>query len=313
MKNHYLWEKLGSIIQNGLNNDAIYEIMLNSDGKLWFKHKSWGNVYAGEVSKNQAASFVHALSQYEDKFLNHETPYLDGNLPFHGERINITIPPISDQISFNIRKKAKTIFTLENYLDAKIITEHQAFVLEQAIIDRKNILVSGSPASGKTTLTNALLDVLSKVAPEGHRVLILEQVPELQCAVKNIKNLLVSGNVSMNKLLWIAMRNSPDRIVIGEVRDGSALDMLKAWNTGCPGGIATLHANSPKAAIQRVLDLACEVVAIPPYALTAEALNVIVQIEEKPSHPAGRLVTGIVEVQGLDPQTNQFILKNLDE
>lgn len=153
---------------------------------------------------------------------------------------------------------------------------------------------------------------MAKLVPEGHRVLVLEQVPELQCNVKNLKTMLVSEHVTMNRLLWIAVRNSPDRIVIGEVRDGAALDMLKAWNTGCPGGIATIHANNPEAAVQRVLDLACEVVTTPPYLLAAEALDVIVQIEERASHPAGRIVTEMITVKGFDTKTNLFQFEKLD-
>ena len=306
MNEQYLWEKLGTEIQHGLENDQIFEVMLNPDQSLWFNHKNKGNIPAGKMCVLKSTTLVHALAQYENKFLNETTPYLDATLPFNGERINITVPPICEAPSFNIRKKSAVVISLNDYVKAEIMTKRQQRLLTTAIENRKNILVSGSPASGKTTLTNALLDTMSQLVPQGHRVLVLEQVPELQCSVENAKYMVSSEHVSIGSLLWIAMRNSPDRIVIGEVRDGSALDMLKAWNTGCPGGIATIHANHPEAAVQRVLDLACEVTTTPPYSLAAEALDIIVQIEANKNHPAGRQVTGICEVKNFNTNSQSF-------
>ncbi len=311
MNKQYLWKKLGPIIQRGLEDDNVFEVMLNPDQSLWFTHKTQGNIPAGDMTVLESTAFVHALAQFEDKYINDETPYLDATLPFSGERINITIPPICEAPSFNIRKKAKIVFSISDYVESKIMTPDQARILTNAIIQRKNILVSGSPASGKTTLTNALLDVMSQKVPSGHRVLVLEQVPELQCSVNNVKSMISSEHASMKHLLWIAMRNSPDRIIVGEVRDGAALDMLKAWNTGCPGGIATIHANHPEAAVQRVLDLACEVSATPPCSLAAEALDVIVQIEANKKYPAGRLITGIKSVKGFDTHSRSFSFQEL--
>lgn len=308
MLKDYLWQKIGMDIQQGLYDDNIVEIMLNQDGKLWFKHRSDGNQEVGKVSEDQVLSFAHALAQSQQKYLNDKTPFLDTILPFSGERINITIPPISEQVCINIRKHSKQVFTLLDYVKAGIISMSQASKLTEAVVHRKNILISGSPGAGKTTFANALLNIIAHQSRSGERVLILEQVPELQCQIPNVKKMLVSEHVCMNKLLWIAMRNAPDRIIIGEVRDGSALDMLKAWNTGCTGGIATIHANNPKAAIQRVLDLACEVVSSPPINLAAEALDVIVQINASSKHESGRKVTDIVYVEGFDNNCQQFNL-----
>lgn len=302
MNKSYLWEKLGFIVQKGFQDNEVFEIMLNPDGNLWFKI-SKGNIYAGVMNQKDAINFVNALAHYENKFLNEETPYLDAILPFNGERINITIPPITDNISFNIRKKPKKIFTLQDYVAQGSITKYQCIFLENAIMTRKNILISGSPACGKTTFANALLESIAKITPN-HRILILEQVPELQCSVKNMKIMLTSDKISMNKLLWIAMRNAPDRIIIGEVRDGAALDMLKAWNTGCPGGIATIHANSAKASIQRVLDLSCEASNNPPKSLLFESLNILLHIEKNSSEG---LKTSIFTIK--DFTSNEFILE----
>jgi len=312
MNKEYLWEKLGSDLQAGLRNPDVFEIQLNADGKLWYKVKEKGNVCIGEMGETEANTFVHALAQFCDKYLNDKTPYLDTTLPFGGERVSVQIPPITERPSFTIRKKALAIFTLSDYEKAEIITASQRATIETAIRTGENILISGSPFSGKTTLANACLDYLSEIAPEGHRVLILEQVPELQCNVKNKNGYIESDHLSMNTLLWISMRNTPERIIIGEVRDGAALAMLKAWNTGTKGGIATIHSNSPEAAVQRVLDLACEVTETPPYALVSEAIDMVVQIEQRSDHPAGRKVTGIAALRGFSRETKEYFFENLD-
>lgn len=312
MNQAYLLEKLDHRIQHALADITIGEIILNSDGKLWFVDHQSNYHEAGVIEQQQAIGFVHALSQFERKFLNEKTPYLDAILPFNGERINVRIPPTTKSVSFNIRKKSSCVYSLQEYVDRKIVTVNQADILTKAIIDRKNILVSGSPASGKTTLTNALLDVIATVRPEGHRVLILEQVSELQCNAKNKESFLVSAYCDMNRLLWMAMRSSPDCLIVGEVRDGAALDLLKAWNTGCHGGVATIHANHARAAVQRLLDLSCEVTVTPPYTLIAEAVDIIVHIQANKKSFPSRTVTEIIAIDGFDIQSKTYRFKQLD-
>lgn len=312
MNQTYLLEKLDHRIQLALTDKTIGEIILNSDGRLWFVDHQSRYIDSGLIEKNQAMTFVHALAQFECQFLNERTPYLDAILPFDGERINVRIPPMTNHVSFNIRKKASRVYSLRDYVEQKMMTPQQANILIHAIELRKNILVSGSPASGKTTLTNALLDTMTQTLPEGHRVLILEQVPELQCNAKNKESFLVSKYCDMNKLLWTAMRSSPDCLVVGEVRDGAALDLLKAWNTGCHGGVATIHANHARAAVQRLLDLSCEVTVTPPYTLVAEAIDMIVHIQASHKRQPNRQVTEIVTIDDFDMHTKTYRFKRLD-
>ncbi len=313
MNPDYLEKKLEKTIQTALKDDAVTEIMRNPDGILWSVHRKHGVIEAGYLSEQDALSFVHALAQYSNQYLNAKKPYLDTCLPFQGERINITIPPLTEGVSFNIRKRAKKIYTLSDYVEQGIISKCQSKLLNKAIRERKNILVSGGPGTGKTTLTNALLNEIKEVVPKGHRVLLLEQVPELQCKVANCKPMVTTDHADMRRLLWIAMRNSPDRIIVGEVRDGACLDMLKAWNTGCPGGIATIHANSAIAALQRVTDLSLEATHHAPYSLMGEALDVIVQLNLDPSSISGRRVTEIIRIDGYDREPQEFIMHNMEE
>ena len=312
MNQSYLWQKLGKNVQQALSNDAINEIALNDDGKLWLLHaqNSWQEVDKPDVKS--ATAFVHALAQSLNTILNEKQSYLDAVLPFNGERINITVPPITASTSFNIRKRAKRIYTLEHCMQAKIISAYQYQILHDAIKARKNILISGGPGTGKTTFANALLAKMRLLVPAGHRVLVLEDTKELQCSIDNSKSLQTTEYADMRCLLWLAMRNSPDRIVVGEVRDGAALDLLKAWNTGCPGGIATIHANSPKAALQRLLDLSQEAINVPPTTLAAEAIDVIVQLEFDSSIKAGRSVSKIIKVREYCQATQEFCITEME-
>ncbi len=306
MSTHYLWEKLGPPIQAALQDPTIVEVILNPDHCLWVGDNLHGYRCVGSLAEHQALSFVYALAQQKDQCLNHITPYLDATLPFQGERIHITIPPVSESVAFNIRKMSPFIFSLEDYQEKGILSEEQLSVLVSCIQERKNILISGSPAAGKTTFANAVLEKIATESSAGERLLILEQVPELQCHLKNIKRLFTSHEVNMNTLLWMAMRHAPDRLVVGEVRDGAALDLLKAWNTGCRGGVATIHANNARMAVQRILDLACEAIVTPPYRLAAEALEIIVHIHRDGLHHAGRRVTEIIHVDDFNTKDQNF-------
>ena len=163
------------------------------------------------------------------------------------------------------------------------------------IRDARNILVAGGTSSGKTTFVNALIRELLEIAPHD-RLIVIEDTQELQCATTNKQSFVASGGVTMQKLLKTAMRYRPDRIIIGEVRGGEALDLLKSWNTGHPGGLATAHANNAAAALLRLEQLISEVSVTPMQALIAEAVNVVVYMQE--FGRLGRQVTEIIQVTG---------------
>lgn len=310
MDREYIWQKLSPPIQHALLDPDVTEIALNPDSSLWVSSRTHGFQKVSELNEADVSVFVNALSQLNLQYLNHAKPFLDCVLPFAKERVCITVPPISEGVSFNIRKHSPVVFTLRDYMAQGVMTARQAELLQLGLCERKNILVSGGPGSGKTTLTNALLDAMADCVSVGHRVLILEQIPELRCRVANHKRLLTTDAIDLRTLLWIAMRNSPDRIVVGEVRDGAALNMLKAWNTGCPGGVATIHANSPQAALQRVIDLSLEAIATPPYSLALEAIDWVIQLNRDVTSNAGRRVAGVMAVK--DCVDGQFILESVE-
>ena len=222
----------------------------------------------------------------------------DARKPRSGERFQGVLPPLAERPVFAIRKRATVVFTLDDYVSRGILSAEGAATLRAAVVDRKNILVAGGTGSGKTTLVNA---ILAEPAFTHDRVVIIEDTKELQCSAEDKVELLTKNSeprVTMTDLLRMTLRLRPDRIIIGEVRGGEALAMLKAWNTGHPGGVATVHANSAADALQRIEDLVGEASAVIPRRSIASAINLVAFIERVGEAP-GRRVSSILAVNGL--------------
>lgn len=187
---------------------------------------------------------------------NKDSPLLSAELPSSGSRFQGVLPPIAQAPSFSIRKKALKVFTIDDYVTQNILTVDHAQKIRQAVLERKNILIVGGTGSGKTTLANAILDL---IAHTGDRIVILEDTQELQCsALDSVSLRTKDGQTSMRDLLKATLRLRPDRIVVGEVRGAEALDLIKSWNTGHPGGCATIHADSAPKALTRLEHLVLE-------------------------------------------------------
>lgn len=277
-----LYLDLGVEIINFLEDNDVNEIMLNPDGRLWLDRNSKGQILAGHINRNRIFSIMNSVAGLHNFVVSQHSPCLEAELPFYramkGERFTGQIPPIVSAPCFTIRKKTEIIFSLDDYLATKRLTDNQALIIRRFIAERKNILVCGGPGSGKTTVTNALIAEAIKF-DENQRFIILEDLPELQCAAQNKVALLTSQDIDMTRLLKTAMRMRPDRILIGEVRGKEALDMLKAWNTGCPGGFCTLHANGAEEAVQRISDLAMEAgLVVAPKQLVLHTVDAIISV-----------------------------------
>ena len=269
----------GSVICDALVDPAIVEIMQNPDGSLWLERSGEGRKCAGEViAPDQAERIVRLVASLSGFDATREQPIVSAELPIGGQRFEGLLPPVVKTPSFAIRNHAASIFTLDDYVDAGSISPSNASALKQAIEMRKNILIVGGTGSGKTTLANACLEV---VARSGDRVLILEDTRELRCAAKDCVALRTQPFVRMGDLVRSTLRLRPDRIIVGEVRGGEALDLLKAWSTGHPGGIATVHANSAADGLDLLEQLVGEVVANVPRKLISTAVNVVVGIENR--------------------------------
>ncbi len=287
---------LGHLATRALDDPDIIEIMLNDDGSLWLESFSRGMFRVGSVEPRRARDTISLIASLLGTTVTNENAIIEGELPFDGSRFEGLFPPLVPNPSYTIRKKASKVFSLDRYVEDGIIPLDVREIIGNAIVRRKNILVAGGTGSGKTTLTNALLLELSERCPDD-RLVIMEDTNELQCAARNKLTLHSSVLFPMKDLLKATMRLRPDRIIVGEVRGGEALDLLKAWNTGHPGGVCTVHANDAHGGLIRLEQLIAEVSQSPMPALIAEAVDFVLFIEKV--EKAGRKVTQVAEVRGL--------------
>ena len=284
--------ELGDEILSFLNDLDVTEVMLNDDGHIWTYGRG-GAIDTGIIMPaSRSLSFLGTLASFYGKTIHSESTILAEVLPIDGSRTNGVIPPTAEMPTFNIRKRAVRIFTLPEYVQQNRMTQSDLDLIRGAIKDRKNFLVVGATGSGKTTLTNAILHEINELCPE-HRIISMEDTAELQIPQKNKVRMYSDEHTPMQRLLFSAMRQKPDRIVIGEVRDGAALDLLKSWNTGHPGGVTTLHANSCLEALSRLEMLIMEAAPNPMRRLIGQAVGLVVYIEPLVTGPT---VTEIMEV-----------------
>jgi len=288
---------LGPELLKPLEDPAVIEILLNPDGKIWIERLGGHQLEnVGSIDHVRAMSIIATIASMLETTVTTDRPILECELPTDGSRFEALIPPVVQAPVFSIRKKASAVFTLDQYVESGIMSDRQREVILAAIAERKNILIAGGTGTGKTTLANAVLDAIANHEPE-HRIVIIEDTRELQCAAPNTVYLRTSDTVDQTMLLRATMRLRPDRIVVGEVRDKSALALLKAWNTGHPGGVGTVHANDAAAALVRVGQLIQEAGVPPAPDLIAEAVNVVVSIKRD---RGARRIGEIVAVSGYD-------------
>ena len=287
---------LGPAVAGFLDDAEVVEVMLNPDGRLWIDRLSGALEDTGErLSHADGERIVRLVAHHVGAEVHAGAPRLSAELPETGERFEGLLPPVVAAPSFAIRKPAVAVFTLDDYVASGIMSAAHAEQLLSAVHDRANILVAGGTSTGKTTLVNALL---AEVATTSDRVVLIEDTRELQCAAPNLVALRTKeGAASLTDLVRSAMRLRPDRIPIGEVRGGEALDLIKAWGTGHPGGIGTLHAGSAIGALRRLEQLVQEAVVTVPRALIAETVDLIAVLAGRGS---ARRLTELARVTGLD-------------
>lgn len=303
---------MGETIGALLTDPLTQEIMVNPDGALRVDRLGEGRVDTGvRLEPAQVERIIRLVAAHGRTEIHDGRPIISSELPPRaegaaGERFEGILPPIASAPCFSIRKPAERLLGLDDYVSDGLMTAAAAETLRASLRRRLNILIVGGTSSGKTTLANALL---AEMASEDARVILIEDTRELQCPLPDTVALRTRpGVASMADLVRSTLRLRPDRIVVGEVRGPEALDMLKAWNTGHPGGIATVHANGALAALTRVEQLVQEAVVTVPRQLIAEAIDLLVFIAGRGS---ARRVAAISLVRGIDPDTGAYRLTDL--
>jgi Flp pilus assembly CpaF family ATPase len=306
----------------------VLDILLNADGAVWIDRAGEGMTRTGvHVRSAEAESLLKTIAASVRRELTPQAPSLQAEIAMWHLRVQAAIPPIVDAPVFAFRKPASVVWPLEHYAETGILPttldaqpssgasgwagrwlrKPQVYrgatlidKLRHAVADRANILVGGGTGSGKTTFANAVLQEISRT---GDRVYLVEDTRELRCTSANhVSVRICPGTYGWRDAVVDALRLRPDRIVVGEVRDGgAALELLKAWNTGHRGGLATIHADDPASMLERLCQLTEEVVPHAPRRLIADAVNVLVHLERDIHHPAGRRVAAVSLVEGVGP------------
>lgn len=287
---------LGPAIGAWLDDPQIAEVMLNADGRLWVDRLSTGMAETRDrLSAPQAERIIRLVAHHVGAEVHAASPRVSAELPESGERFEGLLPPVVTAPVFSIRRPASLPLALADYVSASTMTATQATYLAGAVRNHDNILVAGGTSTGKTTLTNALLAV---AATTNDRIVLIEDTRELRCDAANVLYLRTAPGITMGDLVRSSLRLRPDRIPVGEVRGAEALDLLKAWGTGHPGGIGTIHAGSAIGALHRLEQLILEAVPSVPRPLIAETINVIAVLSGR---GAQRRLSELARVQGLRP------------
>ena len=302
-----LCRELGASTFAALGDPDVTEVMCNPDGSLWVESHAAGMREIGEcLRETQVESLIGTVAALLGTVVHDRAPIIEGELPINGYRFEGILPPVSTAPTFVIRKSASQIYSLADYVKARILTTAQQKVLLDAVRDRQNIVIAGGTASGKTTLANALMREIVALGDPTERIVILEDTRELQCEARNAVQLHTGDVADLTRLVRVTMRLRPDRIIVGEVRGGEALALLKAWNTGHPGGITTVHANSAAAALLRLDSLVQESGVPPQPSLVAETVDLVAFIVRTPE---GRRVRELARVNAYDVARGSYVLE----
>ncbi|RAN32716.1 MULTISPECIES: P-type conjugative transfer ATPase TrbB [Hyphomonas] len=284
------------VVREALDRDDTIEIMANPDGSVWIERHGIGLERSEHtLTPGDRERVIRLVASGVQEPVSRDAPIVSAELPGSGERFEGLLPPVSTAPCFSIRKPARVVSSLDTYVGRDALSPTLALGLRAAIEARENIVIAGGTSSGKTTFANALL---AEPALHDDRIILLEDTRELDCAAPNSVRLRTRpGKVSLQQLVRSTLRLRPDRIIVGEVRGAEALDLLKAWNTGHPGGITTLHANSATGALRRLEQLTLEAARQIPFDLIVEAVNIVVFMSRR---NGVRRVEDAIRITGFD-------------
>jgi type IV secretion system protein VirB11 len=293
-----LRRQLGAKILSAIEDPKITEIIVNEDGRVWFESYDRGLHEGGtSFAPSQIESLIGTVAASLRTVVNAQNPIVEGELSIGGVRFEGLLPPVARQPCYVMRKPAQVLYRLDDYMRDGVLEERFSEILRESIDQRRNIVIAGGTGSGKTTLAGAIINEMVERSDPNERYVIIEDTLEIRCRAKNLVQLHTADAADMTRLVRVTMRLRPDRIIIGEVRGAEALALLKAWNTGHPGGVTTIHANSARAALVRLSSLVQEAGVPPQPELIAEAIDLLVFIARTPQ---GRKVTELVRVERYD-------------
>lgn len=300
----------GGTVLKDFNDPKTVELLVNDDCSYWVEKLGTPLTYKGIVPAAIVMSLIKQVSGAHEQIVDYEHPVCEGEFPLDGSRFEGLIPPIVKNPSFSLRKKASAIFTVEQYVQQGIMTQKQKELIENMIKTHKNMLICGGTGSGKTTLINGIIEKMVHLCPDD-RIVIIEDTGEIQCSAKDKIQLRATSFTSMTLLLKATLRLRPDRILVGEVRGGEALDLLDAWNTGHPGGMATVHANNAVEALDRIKALISRNPSCPKEGVEkqiAAAINAVINIVRT---KGGRTIKELIEVKGYDANRNEYVFNKI--
>lgn len=304
-----------------LMRDDVVEVYCNSnDLHIWIEYAGVGRVRTDIIlNAEDRRKIIGIVASFSKTLADKERPIISAELPKYRYRFEGSLPDISILPSFNIRKPANVVYSLDDYVNQGVMSAKQKDIICLAVSKKLNILIGGGTGSGKTTLCNA---ILAEISQTSDRLIILEDTRELNCTAEDYEAFRTSYDVSMNMLLRTTMRRRPDRIVVGEVRDGAAYDLLKAWNTGHPGGISTVHANDAMESLKRIAALSLESCgngsSAPPLSivnnLIGSTVNLVVFIARSAKLVNGKMMRGrtikqVAYIKDYDVETEEFVLE----
>ncbi len=286
-----------------LEDPAVIEIALNGDGAVWVERMGAPMTRtAVQMSRGEALMVLGLVADAVGTEITSAKPSLAALMPGWNARLQAMVPPVVESPVFTIRKPPAKVFSLDDYVARGMLSVVQADSIRLAVSTRANILVGGSTGSGKTTFANAILQEIAERTSD--RLYIVEDLRELKCAALNrIQIFVVEPLYTWQRAIADGLRCRPDRIIVGEIRAGAgALELVKAWNTGHPGGLATIHANDGPGMLDRLCQLLEEVIPAAPRPFLAQVINVLVHLRRDPAHPAGRRVTSVDRVVGVSKE-----------
>jgi type IV secretion system protein VirB11 len=288
---------LGERILDALSDDGVTDILGNSDGRVFIDKVGEGQIEIDNLDYTRAESILSTVASLTGEIVNSDSPVLECVFPLDGSRFEGMVPPTVERPAFALRKHSKHIYTLDSYVSSKILHSEYDKVIRRAVRTKKNIIVAGGTGSGKTTFVNAVLQNAVEVGEPGERYLVIEDTKEIQCKAKNLVSMFARTRQELPMLCQAAMRMRPDRVVVGEVRGREAYDLMYLLNSGHPGSITTLHANSARLALHKFEMLARESGENVSPQRIVESFDLVMFIERTET---GRTVSEVVEIRGHD-------------